>query len=135
MHSRLPDPLINTQLQLGGSAYAADKGNAEEGALKKRMETELRDHFRPEFLNRIDDIVLFKKLGLPEIERIVELQLERVAALIRPRGMTFKATAPARTLLAREAFDPIYGARPLKRNIQKLVQDPLALKILAGEMP
>ncbi|HEV8269276.1 MAG TPA: ATP-dependent chaperone ClpB [Thermoanaerobaculia bacterium] len=117
-----------------GSRILQESDDMDDETLKKRMEGELRNHFRPEFLNRIDDIVLFKKLGLPEIERIVEIQLGHVAALVRPRGIGFESTGPARTLLAREAFDPVYGARPLKRNIQKMVQDPLAMKILSGEI-
>ncbi len=106
----------------------------DEKALKTRVEAELRNHFRPEFLNRIDDIVVFRRLELPDIEQIVGLQLRRVAELVAARGVKLAWTDPVRTWLAREAFDPLYGARPLKRNIQKLVQDPLALKLLSGDI-
>ena len=100
--------------------------------MKTAVEQELRRHFRPEFLNRIDDIVIFRRLELPDIEKIVDLQMARVVELLRSRGISLTWTGAARSWLARAAFDPLYGARPLKRNIQKLVQDPLALRILAG---
>jgi ATP-dependent Clp protease ATP-binding subunit ClpB len=103
-------------------------------AMKVAVEAELRHHFRPEFLNRIDDIVIFRRLELEDIERIVDLQLARVADMVRGRGIALTWTDAARSWLARVAFDPVYGARPLKRNIQKLIQDPLALRLLAGEV-
>ncbi|MBL8113467.1 MAG: ATP-dependent chaperone ClpB [Acidobacteria bacterium] len=102
--------------------------------LKKLVEGELHRYFRPEFLNRIDDIVVFGKLTEPDIEKIVDLQLRRIAGLLTTRGILLEWTPEARRRLAREAYDPVYGARPLKRNLQKLVQDPLALKLLAGEV-
>ncbi len=102
--------------------------------MKTAVEAELRRHFRPEFLNRIDDIVIFRRLELEDIERIVDLQLARVASMLRARGIALTWTDAARSWLARVAFDPLYGARPLKRNIQKLIQDPLALRLLAGEV-
>jgi ATP-dependent Clp protease ATP-binding subunit ClpB len=105
-----------------------------EQAMKVAVEAELRHHFRPEFLNRIDDIVFFRRLELEDIERIVDLQLARVADLLRGRGIALTWTDAARSWLARAAFDPVYGARPLKRKIQKLIQDPLALRLLAGEV-
>ena len=108
--------------------------DVDEKALKSRIEAELRAHFRPEFLNRIDDIVVFRRLELADIEKIVGLQLGKVADLVAPRGIRLSWEEPVATWLAREAYDPVYGARPLKRNIQKLVQDPLALKLLAGEV-
>jgi ATP-dependent Clp protease ATP-binding subunit ClpB len=107
---------------------------ADEKALKTRVEAELRNHFRPEFLNRIDDIVVFRRLELADIEQIVGLQLRHVAELVAARGVKLSWTDAVRTWLAREAYDPVYGARPLKRNIQKLVQDPLALKLLSGDI-
>ena len=102
--------------------------------MKAAVEGELRRHFRPEFLNRIDDIVIFRRLELEDIERIVDLQLARVGTLLRGRGVVLAWSEAAKSWLARAAFDPVYGARPLKRNIQKLVQDPLALRLLSGEI-
>jgi ATP-dependent Clp protease ATP-binding subunit ClpB len=92
----------------------------------------LRELFRPEFLNRIDDIVLFRPLGKDQIDRIVDLQLQHVIHLLQQRQITLRLTAAAKELLFHEGFDPAYGARPMKRAIQKLIQDPLALKILDG---
>ena len=92
----------------------------------------LRRHFRPEFLNRIDDIVVFRPLGRPELEQIVDLQLARVQRLLAGRRITLEVTPAARELIADEGYDPAFGARPLKRAIQRLVQDPLALQILEG---
>jgi len=92
----------------------------------------LRRNFRPEFLNRIDDIVVFRPLGRPELEQIVDLQLARVQRLLAGRRITLEVTPAARELIADEGYDPAFGARPLKRAIQRLVQDPLALQILEG---
>jgi ATP-dependent Clp protease ATP-binding subunit ClpB len=117
-----------------GSPIIQELQGVDEKELKRRIEGELRERFRPEFLNRIDDIVVFRRLDLLDIEKIVDLQLDRVASLLAPRGIKLTWTDPVRTWLAREAFDPVYGARPLKRNIQKLVQDPLALKLLSGDV-
>jgi len=94
----------------------------------------LRQIFRPEFLNRIDDIVIFQPLGKDQIERIVELQMQRVVKLLAERKVTLHLTPAAKTLLLSEGYDPAYGARPMKRAIQRLIQDPLAMKILDGEV-
>jgi ATP-dependent Clp protease ATP-binding subunit ClpB len=94
----------------------------------------LRELFRPEFLNRIDDIVMFQPLGKDQIEHIIELQMRNVVKLLTDRKITLKLTPAAKTLLFREGFDPAYGARPMKRAIQRLIQDPLALKLLDGEV-
>ena len=94
----------------------------------------LRELFRPEFLNRIDDIVLFSPLGKQQIERIIDLQLGSLMKRLTERQVTLKLTAAAKALLFSEGYDPAYGARPMKRAIQRLIQDPLALKILDGEI-
>jgi len=94
----------------------------------------LQQIFRPEFLNRVDDIVLFKPLGREQIERIIELQLRNLVQILAERQITLSLTPAAKTLLFREGYDPAYGARPMKRAIQRLIQDPLALKILDGEV-
>jgi len=107
---------------------------AEKDPKKAREEAmaALRELFRPEFLNRVDDIVMFRPLGKEQIERIIELQMQRVVKLLAERQITLHLTPAAKTLLFREGYDPAYGARPMKRAIQKLIQDPLALKILDG---
>jgi ATP-dependent Clp protease ATP-binding subunit ClpB len=93
----------------------------------------LRDYFKPEFLNRIDDIVVFKQLGQEEIAKIIEVQLEKLRAMLRERGVKLVLDDSAKELLVREGYDPTFGARPLKRAIQTLVQNPLAVKLLKGD--
>jgi ATP-dependent Clp protease ATP-binding subunit ClpB len=100
---------------------------------EERVMGALRDHFRPEFLNRIDDIVLFGKLGRNQIDRIVDLQLAGLEQRLAERHITVALSEAAKTALADEGYDPAYGARPLKRVIQKRVQDQLALRLLKGE--
>ncbi len=94
---------------------------------------ELRRHFRPEFLNRVDDIIVFRPLGTEQLREIVGLQLERVRRMLAERGIHVRFTEEAVDLIAREGYDPAFGARPLKRAIQRLVQNPLALRLLEGE--
>jgi ATP-dependent Clp protease ATP-binding subunit ClpB len=95
---------------------------------------ELRRFFRPEFLNRVDEVVVFRPLGRAELERIVDLQLRRVQRLVESRRITLRVTPAAREAIVEEGYDPAFGARPLKRAIQRLVQDPLALQILDGRL-
>jgi ATP-dependent Clp protease ATP-binding subunit ClpB len=94
----------------------------------------LREIFRPEFLNRVDDIVLFQPLGKAQIEHIIDLQMQHLVKRLGERQIKLHLTAAAKTLLFAEGYDPAYGARPMKRAIQRLIQDPLALKILDGEV-
>ena len=94
----------------------------------------LRKQFRPEFLNRIDDIVIFNRLTANELDRIVELQVARAQARLTDRRITLKLTNRAKAFLAKEGFDPVYGARPLRRAVQKFVMDPLALRLLDGSI-
>ena len=94
----------------------------------------LRQHFRPEFINRIDEIVVFHKLAKEQLEKIVDIQLERVNHLIAERGFRLEIDESARKYLADVGYDPDYGARPLKRAIQRELQDPLAMKFLSGEI-
>ena len=95
---------------------------------------ELRAHFKPEFLNRIDDIVIFHQLSREQIGQIIDVQLERLRAMLGERNIQLVLDDQARQLLAREGYDPNYGARPLKRAIQTLIQNPLAVKLLSGEI-
>ena len=92
----------------------------------------LRQSFRPEFINRIDEIVIFNPLGKAQLEGIVVLLLKSVEKLLAERQITLELTAAAKELLLHEGYDPAYGARPLRRTIQRLIQDPLALQILEG---
>jgi len=95
---------------------------------------ELKQHFRPEFLNRIDEVLVFKHLGPEHLRRIVDIQIARVAKTLEERGVRLELTDRARDFLAREGFDPVYGARPLKRAIQRHVQNRLAESLLRGEV-
>jgi len=95
---------------------------------------ELRSRFRPEFLNRVDEVILFRRLGMEHMTRIVDIQLQRLEALLADRDIRIELDDAAKQLLARAGFDPAYGARPLKRVIQKRLQDPIARLILKGEI-
>ncbi|HJZ62208.1 MAG TPA: ATP-dependent chaperone ClpB [Miltoncostaeaceae bacterium] len=116
-----------------GSHLLAE-GHAPEIAEAMVLE-ELRRHFRPEFLNRVDEIVVFHRLKREEIDRIVDLQVARLADRLAERSVTLTLTPAARERIAEEGYDPTFGARPLKRVIQRRVQDELARRILAGEIP
>jgi ATP-dependent Clp protease ATP-binding subunit ClpB len=93
----------------------------------------MRDHFRPEFLNRIDEIVVFEPLSREQIGEIVDLQLERLRTRLAERHIVLELTDAAKEALAEEGWDPAYGARPLKRAIQRRVENPLALRLLEGD--
>jgi ATP-dependent Clp protease ATP-binding subunit ClpB len=98
-----------------------------------RSAEQMREHFRPEFLNRIDEIVVFEPLSREQIGEIVELQLQRLRARLEERRITLELTDAAKETLAEAGWDPAYGARPLKRAIQRLVENPLALRLLEGD--
>ncbi|HET9179279.1 MAG TPA: ATP-dependent chaperone ClpB [Terriglobia bacterium] len=102
--------------------------------LKQRIRASLLDNFRPEFLNRVDEVVIFNPLGKEQITKIIDLQLSHLRGLLADRKLTIELTPAARELLFERGYDPQFGARPLKRAIQRLIQDPLALKILEGQV-
>jgi ATP-dependent Clp protease ATP-binding subunit ClpB len=104
------------------------------GAIQAQVERELQHHFRPEFLNRIDDVVVFHPLRREDLRHIVELQLHRLVGLAGELGVTLEVSSEAKDLLAREGYDPVFGARPLKRVIQNRIQNPLALRLLETEV-
>ena len=119
-----------------GSQYileAFGQGRAEE--VEETVLREMQRHFRPEFLNRVDDIIVFQPLSEENLERIVDLQLARVDRLAGELGYHLEVSPEAQRLLAREGYDPAFGARPLKRVIQRRVQDPLALRLLEEDVP
>jgi ATP-dependent Clp protease ATP-binding subunit ClpB len=119
-----------------GSQYLAslDEG-ADVASVEPQVMEVVRGHFRPEFLNRLDEIILFHRLGQEHMAPIVDLQVARVASLLKDRKITLDLTDAARRWLGRVGYDPVYGARPLKRAVQRYVQDPLADKLLAGDIP
>ena len=118
---------------VGSSAIFELSGSDRERARKEAMEA-LRAAFRPEFINRIDEIVIFNPLGKEQLERIVDLLLKNVEALLAERNITLELTRAAKEVLLSEGYDPAYGARPLRRTIQRMIQDPLALQILEGKV-
>jgi ATP-dependent Clp protease ATP-binding subunit ClpB len=120
-----------------GSSFLQAEGLRSEKEFEeasKHVLNALHGHFKPEFLNRVDDIIIFRPLGKEHLVKIIELRLEDVRRLLADRKISLELTDAAKDLLFAEGFDPNFGARPLKRAIQKLVQDPLALKILDGEV-
>jgi ATP-dependent Clp protease ATP-binding subunit ClpB len=117
-----------------GSAAIFDLMEKDPKKAREEAMGALRELFRPEFLNRIDDIVLFRPLGKDQIEHIIDLQMQHLLKRLGERKITLKLSAAAKALLFREGYDPAFGARPMKRAIQRLIQDPLALKLLDGEV-
>ncbi|HEV8524562.1 MAG TPA: AAA family ATPase, partial [Terriglobales bacterium] len=118
-----------------GSSYLVSAASPQEfEEARKLLMNALHAHFRPEFLNRVDDIIVFDPLSREQVKRIVDLQLEHLRRLLADRKVSLELTDAAKELVLAEGYDVNYGARPLRRAIQKLVQDPLALKILDGEV-
>jgi len=117
-----------------GSEWIAEESTRDEEEIQAKIEEALRRHFRPEFFNRIDDVIVFRRLTREEIERIVEIQLQSVAKTVRDRGIELSWTPAVRKYLAARGYDPTFGARPLKRMIQKQVSGGLAEQILEGKL-
>jgi ATP-dependent Clp protease ATP-binding subunit ClpB len=120
-----------------GSVYLLD-GITASGEIPEdvrgRVMAELREHFRPEFLNRVDETVLFKPLTLEELEQIVDLQLDSVRRRLTDRRLELEVSEPAKAFLAREGYDPVYGARPLRRFIQREVETRIGRALIAGNI-
>ncbi len=117
-----------------GFLQRGSEGEEKKSAIKERVQTALKEEFRPEFLNRIDEIIMFNYLGKEEIKKIVELELRKVAERLASQNISLDATEKAKELLSQKGFDPNLGARPLRRVVQRLVLDPLALQIVTGEI-
>ena len=116
-----------------GSQWIKDLTGRDEEKIRSAVLDALRQRFRPEFLNRIDEVIIFHSLGMEELMQIVDIQLQRLGALLDDRDIEIELTRDAKRHLVEEGYDPVYGARPLKRVIQRRLQDPLALKLLEGE--
>jgi ATP-dependent Clp protease ATP-binding subunit ClpB len=116
-----------------GSQWIKELHGSDQDEMRKRVQTALEQSFKPEFLNRVDEIVIFNNLTRADLSRIVEIQLGNLRKLLADRKIDLRLSAAAKEWLANMGYDPVYGARPLKRTIQRYVQDPLALKILGGE--
>jgi ATP-dependent Clp protease ATP-binding subunit ClpB len=119
-----------------GSRFLGELGENEDvDSVRGPVMDEVRAHFRPEFLNRLDDIIIFHRLKRRDMAAIVDIQLGRLSKLLEDRKIVLNLDESARAWLAEKGYDPVYGARPLRRVIQREVQDPLADKMLAGEIP
>jgi len=118
--------------RMGSLGFVNGKEDSEKKSLKEKIMGALKEDFRPEFLNRIDEIIIFNYLGKPEIKKIVDLELKKVAGRLEHKKIKIKVSEKAKELLAEQGFDPNLGARPLKRVIQRKVLDPLSLKIVVG---
>jgi len=117
-----------------GSQWITDLGEKDEEEMKRRIDEAMKNNFKPEFLNRVDDTIIFHRLGMEEIEKIVDIQIDELEKILASRKLAIDVSQSARRLLAREGFDPVFGARPLKRVIQNEVQNVLAMKLLNGEI-
>ena len=126
--------LIIMTSNLGSGALASGETGEISEATREAVMNAIRGHFRPEFINRIDETVFFKRLGRGEIDHIVDIQMRRLDQLLADRKLSVELSEDARTWLANRGYDPVYGARPLKRVIQKELQDPLARLILEGRI-
>jgi ATP-dependent Clp protease ATP-binding subunit ClpB len=116
-----------------GSQWIADLGEKDYEEMRRRVMDAVRAHFKPEFLNRVDELIIFHSLGLEQIKAIVEIQVKKLEKRLLERRIQLKMTEKAKEWLAKEGFDPAYGARPLKRVIQKEIQDKLAMRLLEGK--
>jgi len=115
-----------------GSQWITELGEKDEKEMIKRIDEAMKNNFKPEFLNRVDDTIIFHRLGIKEIERIVDIQIDKLGKILSAKKLSVQISEKAKKLLAKEGFDPVYGARPLKRVIQNEVQNVLAIKLLNG---
>jgi ATP-dependent Clp protease ATP-binding subunit ClpC len=119
----------------GGTLGFIQSGDPDVAADHEQIEKALRDTFRPEFINRIDEIIIFSPLSVEEVEQIVDLQMADIGERMAEQGLEIELTDAARAWLARQGFDPAFGARPLKRTLQKHVESPLSVQLLRGDFP
>jgi ATP-dependent Clp protease ATP-binding subunit ClpC len=131
MTSNIGAESIKSQGSLG---FAKSSVEASFGRMRDELMKEVERHFRPEFLNRVDETVFFRRLDREHLRRVVDIQLARLARAVAERGLVLTVSDRARARLADEGFDPVYGARPLKRVIQRTVQNALAEQLLKGEI-
>jgi ATP-dependent Clp protease ATP-binding subunit ClpC len=117
----------------GTLGFLQQKGNNEERDAHEKIEKALKGAFRPEFLNRIDDVIMFSPLSVEQMESIVDLQLKEVQGRLNEYDVKVELSPAARTWLARQGYDPAFGARPLRRAIQKFVESPLSVELLGGK--
>jgi ATP-dependent Clp protease ATP-binding subunit ClpB len=120
-----------------GSQYIVETAPGQDAEawsiVEQRVRGELRQHFRPEFLNRVDEVIVFRQLSKDDLGQIVELQLQHLERLLTEKELHLTVSARAKELLVEQGYDPVFGARPLKRVIQRLLQNPIALEVLEGK--
>jgi ATP-dependent Clp protease ATP-binding subunit ClpA len=131
MTSNVGSAIIHDANPIGFSVNQRGRNGVED--VRKRLLDALRQTFRPEFLNRVDDIIVFNGLSKEHLNVIIDLQLRRVEKLLADRGLKLEVTPAAKEVIMTDGYDPSFGARPMRRSIQRLVQDPLALRLLAGD--
>jgi ATP-dependent Clp protease ATP-binding subunit ClpB len=117
-----------------GSQYIAEHAGALTEGVRRQVAETLRQHFRPEFLNRIDEIVFFHALGLEHMKAIIDIQVRGLLKRLADRKIQVELTDAAKSALVAEGYDPAYGARPLKRTLQRRILDPLAMQVLEGDV-
>jgi ATP-dependent Clp protease ATP-binding subunit ClpB len=127
MTSNLGSPLIQEYF------LDSQKTKSAKLAMEDKVRAELKRHFRPEFLNRVDDVIIFQSLDEDELTKIVDFQINRLGARLAQQQLTLEVDAAAKKLLAREGYDPQFGARPIKRAIQEQLLNPLSLRLLEGD--
>jgi ATP-dependent Clp protease ATP-binding subunit ClpC len=125
---------ISKAVGMGFSGVGEQDADGQYDRMKGKVNDELKKHFRPEFLNRIDEIVVFHQLTRDQIVQMVELLIDRVAKALAAKDMGIELTDKAKALLAQRGFDPVLGARPLRRTIQREIEDTMSEKILFGEL-
>jgi ATP-dependent Clp protease ATP-binding subunit ClpB len=118
-----------------GSQYVQELATSDRKEMEKRVTEALRSSFRPEFLNRIDEIIIFQNLTTDDILKIVDIQMNRLGRRLADRNIELILTNGTKELIAQKGYDPIFGARPLKRVIQQYIENPLSLEILEGKIP
>jgi ATP-dependent Clp protease ATP-binding subunit ClpC len=117
----------------GTLGFLHQSQEGQDRAAEEKIQKALKDTFRPEFLNRIDEIIIFSPLTPEQMEQIVDLQMEQIRERLSDHGLTVEVTDSARTWLAQQGYDPVFGARPLRRALQKHIESSLSVKILQGE--
>jgi ATP-dependent Clp protease ATP-binding subunit ClpB len=127
MTSNLGSPIIQEYFMEGKTSASARDD------MEDKVKAELKRHFRPEFLNRVDDVIIFQSLDEEELSKIVDIQLNRLGQRLAQQNLTMEVDAAAKKLLAKEGYDPQFGARPLKRAIQEQLLNPLSMRLLEGE--
>jgi ATP-dependent Clp protease ATP-binding subunit ClpB len=118
-----------------GSRFIQELGLSQRKEMEKQVMQALRANFKPEFLNRIDETIIFHNLTPEQLVKIVDIQLKRLSSRLVDKNIALIVSETAKSLLAEKGYDPVYGARPLKRVIQKYLENPLSIKILKGDLP